>query len=221
MSTVFDASIGDLVNRGTIPSTSAVAALRGGKQLEPESSTSFAGGIVYERDAWRFTADYFRISISDRFAQTSTFSLTPAEVDQLVAEGITSAANLQSEGHSRNHATATDGNDRVRHRWALLQDLQRDGALPGDDGLVIIRMDHDQSLFGLHAPRLDHGLGECVAQKGDLGPVTTGVGHLDERRRDRDDHGRRNSQTRRVIGNSLRVIARARRDDSSRALALA
>ncbi len=73
MSTVFDSDIGDLVNRGTIPSTSEVARLRGGKQLDPESSTSFAAGVVYERDAFRFTADYFRISISDRFAQTSTF----------------------------------------------------------------------------------------------------------------------------------------------------
>ncbi len=114
VSTVFDASIGDLVNRGTIPSTSAVAALRGGKQLEPESSTSFAGGIVYERDAWRFTADYFRISISDRFAQTSTFSLTPAEVDQLVAEGITSAANLSEfRFFTNDFATLTQGIDLV------------------------------------------------------------------------------------------------------------
>ena len=114
VSTVFDVTINDLVNRGTIPSTSAVAALRGGKQLEPETSVSLAGGVVYERDVWRFTADYFRIAISDRIAQTSTFSLTPAEVDQLVSEGITSAANLSEfRFFTNDFSTLTQGVDLV------------------------------------------------------------------------------------------------------------
>lgn len=114
VSTVFDATLGDLVNRGTIPSTSAVAALRGGKQLEPESSKSIAAGIVFEEQAVRLTADYFRVSISDRFAQTSTFSLTPAEVNQLVSEGITSAANLSEFRFFTNEfATRTHGIDVV------------------------------------------------------------------------------------------------------------
>jgi iron complex outermembrane receptor protein len=114
VSTVFDVTINDLVNRGTIPSTSAVAALRGGKQLEPETSVSLAAGVVYERDVWRFTADYFRISISDRIAQTSTFQLTPAEVQQLVAEGITSAANLaEFRFFTNDFSTRTQGVDLV------------------------------------------------------------------------------------------------------------
>jgi iron complex outermembrane receptor protein len=114
VSTVFDTDLGDLVNRGTIPSTSEVARLRGGKQLDPESSTSFAAGLVYERDAFRFTADYFRISISDRFAQTSTFQLTDAEVDQLVSEGITSAANLaEFRFFTNDFETRTQGIDIV------------------------------------------------------------------------------------------------------------
>lgn len=114
VSTVFDATLGDLVNRGTIPSTSAVAQLRGGKQLEPESSTSLAGGIMYEKSDWRLTADFFRIAISDRFAQTSTFELTPAEVTQLVSEGITSAANLSEfRFFTNDFATLTRGVDLV------------------------------------------------------------------------------------------------------------
>ncbi len=114
VSTVFDADLGDLVNRGTIPSTSAVAATKGGKQLEPESSVSFAGGIMYEEGALRVTADYFRISISDRFAQTSTFKLTDAEVTRLVSEGITSAANLAEFRFFTNEfATLTQGVDLV------------------------------------------------------------------------------------------------------------
>lgn len=114
VSTVFDSDIGDLVNRGTIPSTSAVASLRGGRQLEPESSVSVAGGVMYERDAWRVTADYFRVSISDRFAQTSTFELTDEEVDQLVSEGITSAANLSEfRFFTNDFETRTQGVDLV------------------------------------------------------------------------------------------------------------
>ncbi len=114
VSTVFDTDIGDLVNRGTIPSTSAVARLRGGEQLQPESSISLAAGVVYEREAWRLTADYFRISITDRFAQTSDFTLTDAEVDQLVSEGITSAANLSEfRFFTNDFATRTQGIDLV------------------------------------------------------------------------------------------------------------
>ena len=114
VSTVFDIDLGDLVNRGTIPSTSAVAQTKGGRQLEPESSVSLTGGVMYEAGAFRLTADYFRISISDRFAQTRTFKLTPDEVTKLVSEGVTSAANLaEFRFFTNNFATLTQGVDLV------------------------------------------------------------------------------------------------------------
>ena len=114
VSTVFDVELGDLVNRGTIPSTSAVAMERDGRQLEPETSVSLTGGVVYEAGAFRFTADYFRIAISDRFAQTRTFKLTPDEVTKLVSEGVTSAANLaEFRFFTNDFATLTQGIDLV------------------------------------------------------------------------------------------------------------
>ena len=114
VSTVFDATIGDLVNRGTIPSTSAVAATKGGEQLQPETSFSLAGGVVYEAGEFRLTADYFRVSISDRFAQTRTFKLTDAEVAKLVSEGITSASNLaEFRFFTNDFSTLTQGVDLV------------------------------------------------------------------------------------------------------------
>ena len=114
VSTVFDTDLGDLVNRGTIPSTSAVAGTRGGRQLEPESSLSFAGGVMFEQGGFRLTADYFRISIADRFAQTRTFKLSDAEVDRLVSEGITSASNLAEFRFFTNEfETLTQGVDLV------------------------------------------------------------------------------------------------------------
>ncbi len=114
VSTVFDSEIGDLVNRGTIPSTSRVAQLKGGRQLEPETSFSIASGLVYEAGPLRLTGDYFRIAIDDRFAQTRTFKLTDAEVSQLVSEGITSASNLaEFRFFTNDFSTLTQGWDFV------------------------------------------------------------------------------------------------------------
>jgi iron complex outermembrane receptor protein len=94
VSTEFDLEIQDLVNNGTVPSTSAPALLRGGKPLEPEESTNFTFGTFFNVGALDVTIDYFSIDVDDRLSLTQDFALTPAEVDQLIAEGITSAGNL-------------------------------------------------------------------------------------------------------------------------------
>jgi len=94
--TQFDTNIQDLVNNGTIPSTSAVAGLRGGEPLEPETSLNFAIGAVVENGPFAMTFDLFRIDVEDRIAVTQNFQLTPDEVATLVAEGVTSAANLRN-----------------------------------------------------------------------------------------------------------------------------
>ncbi len=114
VSTEFDLVARELVNNGTIPSTSAVAALRGGKPLEPEKSTNFALGVVLDYGAFILTADYFQIELKDRLSPSQEFSLTQAEVDQLVAEGITSAANLQNfRFFTNDFETQTSGIDLV------------------------------------------------------------------------------------------------------------
>ena len=94
LSSQWDPDLMDLVNVGTIPSTTAVAALRGGKALEPETSINFTGGAVVQAGALSVTTDYFRIAISDRLALASDFVLTAAEVRDLLAEGVSSARNL-------------------------------------------------------------------------------------------------------------------------------
>ena len=48
VSTEFDLVLMDLVNNGTIPSTSAVAALRGGQALEPEKSINLSVGAIFD-----------------------------------------------------------------------------------------------------------------------------------------------------------------------------
>ncbi len=96
VSTEFDLATMELVNNGTIPSSSAVAQLRGGEPLEPEESINYALGAVWENGPFTLTADLFLIQLSDRLAVTQNFALTPEEVDTLVSEGVTSAANLQN-----------------------------------------------------------------------------------------------------------------------------
>ena len=88
-----------LVNKGTIPSTHAAASLVGGKPLEPEKSKNFTVGTVVSHTIASITVDYFNIKVEDRLAPTKDFQrgtdITEAQIQQLVAEGITSAGNLQ------------------------------------------------------------------------------------------------------------------------------
>jgi iron complex outermembrane recepter protein len=96
VTTQFDTAIGELVNQGTIPPTNPVAVLRGGEGLEPEESQNYSVGVIFEMGSFSLTADYYIIEVDDRLAVSQDFELTPAEVDALVASGVTSAANLQS-----------------------------------------------------------------------------------------------------------------------------
>lgn len=114
VSTEFDLARMELVNNGTIPSSSRVAELRGGEPLVAEKSVNYALGGVYRSGPFTLTADYFRIDLRDRLAVTQNFSLTQAEVDQLIAEGITSAANLQNfRFFTNDFETKTEGIDVV------------------------------------------------------------------------------------------------------------
>ena len=94
LSSQWDPDLMDLVNVGTIPSTTAVAALRGGEALAPETSINFTVGAVAQDGPVSLTADYFRVAIKDRLALTSDFVLTGTEVRDLLADGVTSAQNL-------------------------------------------------------------------------------------------------------------------------------
>ena len=114
VSTEYDHELMDLVNNGTIPATSRVARLRGGEPLQPERSVSFTLGAVVDSGPFSLTADYFRIRLRDRLALTQLFALTPAEVEGLLAEGVTSARNLQNFRFFTNHfETLTQGLDVV------------------------------------------------------------------------------------------------------------
>ena len=114
VSTQWDPHLMELANNGTIPSTSRVAALRGGKALDAEKSLNLAAGMVLERGSLLLTADVFRIDLRDRLGVTQLFALEADEVSQLLAEGITSAANLANfRFFANDFETRTEGVDLV------------------------------------------------------------------------------------------------------------
>ncbi len=107
-----------LINRGTIPSTHAAASLVGGKALEPEKSKNFTVGAVISHSLVSLTVDYFNITVEDRLAPSRDFTrgedITEEQIQQLVEEGITSAANLQEFRFFTNEfETSTQGIDLV------------------------------------------------------------------------------------------------------------
>ena len=114
VSTRYDLRLMDLVNDGIIPSTSRVAHLRGGRLLEPERSINYSLGAVIDRGPLKFTVDYFRIDLSNRLALTRSFVLSPEEAENLIAEGVTSARNLQNfRFFTNDFETRTQGIDLV------------------------------------------------------------------------------------------------------------
>ena len=114
VSTQWDPNLLELVNNGTIPSTSRAASLRGGEALDAEKSRNLAAGVVLERGPLLIALDIFRIDLKDRLGVTGLFALTPDEVDTLLAEGITSAANLANfRFFANDFETRTHGLDAV------------------------------------------------------------------------------------------------------------
>jgi iron complex outermembrane receptor protein len=68
---------GELQQRGQIPPTNPIAVALGGAALQPEESTNFSAGIVWDvTDNFSLTADYFQINVENRISQTGTVSIT-------------------------------------------------------------------------------------------------------------------------------------------------
>ena len=84
----------DLVDSATVPSTYLAAQLRGGRALDPETSTNATAGLVVDTGPFTLTADYFHIDVDNRLALSQNFTLAADERALLLSEGITSARTL-------------------------------------------------------------------------------------------------------------------------------
>lgn len=74
---------GELIQSATYAPTHPVSAELGGVELEPEESTSYAVGLVYQTGDFFMTIDAYNIEVTDRVAQTDKIEVTQAHVDAL------------------------------------------------------------------------------------------------------------------------------------------
>lgn len=114
VTTEFNFEKGDLVNNGTIPSTNPAAALVGGKALEPEKSQNFTGGFTAQILDVSITMDFFDIRLSNRLSLSQDFALSEEQKVDLIAAGVTSAANIEEfRFFTNDFDTTTQGIDAV------------------------------------------------------------------------------------------------------------
>ena len=117
ITTEYDFAKGDLVNKGTIPSTNPAVGVVTGKEdnsLDPETSNNFSGGFTVDILGVNFTMDFFDIRLKNRLSVSQHFTLTPGQKADLIAAGVTSAANLETfQFFINDFATTTNGIDFV------------------------------------------------------------------------------------------------------------
>ena len=89
-------NMGALADIATLPPTNPVAIQKGAKPLTPETSTNLTLGAVFALGRADVTLDYYRIEIEDRIAFTSRFNLTQADIDSLLAAGVSDATSFSS-----------------------------------------------------------------------------------------------------------------------------
>ena len=117
ITTEYDFAKGDLVNKGTIPSTNPAVGVVTGKEdnsLDPETSNNFTGGFTVDILGVNFTMDFFDIRLKNRLSVSQHFKLTDSQKAQLIAAGVTSAANLETfQFFINDFSTTTNGLDFV------------------------------------------------------------------------------------------------------------
>lgn len=74
---------GELIQSATYPPTHPVSVQKGGKELTPEESKSFAIGGVYQSGDFFLTVDLYDIKVDDRIAQTDKLFINQADVNAL------------------------------------------------------------------------------------------------------------------------------------------
>jgi len=87
---------GVLVNRGTLPPTSAIATHYGGRELEPEQSSNYTLGAVLSFASFSLTIDAYRVDMTDRITQSADITLTAQQAQDMEDAGFSGASELRS-----------------------------------------------------------------------------------------------------------------------------
>ena len=96
---------GMLADIATLPPTNPVAQQKGAQPLTPEESVNLTVGAVFNVGDLDVTLDYYNIEIKDRIAFTSRFTLTEADIQALLAAGVTDATSFSSVRFFSNQQT--------------------------------------------------------------------------------------------------------------------
>ena len=103
---------GVLADEATLPPTNPISAQKGGVPLTPEESVNFTGGVVLSLADLSVTLDYYHIEVQDRIALTSTLPLSPADIQALLAQGVSDATSYSGvRFFSNEFDTTTQGID--------------------------------------------------------------------------------------------------------------
>ena len=103
-----------IYNAGLVPVGSQIAKLLGSEPLQPEKSTNYTFGAVWNPGNWNLSLDLYQINIRDRISLSGAIATTgPTVVDYLAANGV-SDLNFRSIDYFTNAAdTRTRGVDLV------------------------------------------------------------------------------------------------------------
>ena len=105
---------GELIQSFLAPPTDPLSAFYGGKELSPEESRSYAGGLVFQDGNLFVTADYYNIEVTDRLAQSSQIDVLPEDYDDLRAAGVRNPELISAVTYFANDFdTTTQGIDVV------------------------------------------------------------------------------------------------------------
>ena len=114
---------------------------------------------------------------------------------------------LDGDGDARDQSAAADGDDDRVEVGGLLQHLQPQRALAGDDVRVVERMDQNASALRRQTLREVEGRRQALALQQHFGPEDAGLLHLGVRRRARHHDGDRDAEPPTMVGERLRVVA--------------
>ena len=105
---------GALTDVGTFPPGHPIADLKGAEALKPEKSFNLSAGTVLDVAKLSVTIDYYRIKVRDRIARSAQIDLTPADITQLLADGVDDASRYGRVAYYANaFDTTTQGFDIV------------------------------------------------------------------------------------------------------------
>nr|WP_052505881.1 TonB-dependent receptor [Novosphingobium sp. P6W]KIS30735.1 TonB-dependent receptor [Novosphingobium sp. P6W] len=106
--------VATIVDTGTFPATSPVAAALGGKALDPEKSFNLSAGVVFRSGGFDLSVDAYRIKLRDQLALSDNIGTgvnSSAAITQLLAPFSVSAARFFVNGIR----STTKGIDAVAH----------------------------------------------------------------------------------------------------------